>query len=147
MRHWVLLGAVGAAAGWFEGYWAAAPQVMRAALVWLPVCIAADGVLTLVHTRVVRAGEKRLPQDTWQAVTVRFVLTAAGVALGLAADAIGGLGYSFVPLALLWGYTTHVASTIRHVREVAAVYGIVPAGWLDEIAQVGSGRVNREHDG
>lgn len=129
-------------------YWHAAPGVMKAATMCMPLAGAVDMTAALVRGKL-------CPGDTvadrWQAVTYRMMLTTAFVILGFTADAVAGIPYSFVALALVWGYGSHVGSAIRHLRKVAALGGVGWPPWADELddraGQIVAGGLRGEDEG
>jgi hypothetical protein len=114
-------------------YWAGAPPVMRSAFACLPVVILLDMSSTVAFGRICQPTTPTLAGDRWQAVTLRAMLTLGFLILGITADAVSGIRYSFAPLAVLWGYSTHVASTVRHFKAISQSSHIPFPPWADEL--------------
>ena len=114
-------------------YWGEAPAVMKAAAACLPIVQLLDMLATVAYGRLRDPCSPLLAGGRWQAVTIRAVLTCGFLILGITADAVSGIRYSFAPLAVLWGYSTHVASTVRHMKAISETEGISFPPWADEL--------------
>ncbi len=132
MPKWVqaILAVIGAAVA---EYWSGAPPVMKSAFACLPVVIVLDMAATVAFGRLCEPKRPMMEGDRWQAVTLRAMLTCGFLILGITADAVSGIRYSFAPLAVLWGYSTHVASTVRHFKQISKTSHIPFPPWADEL--------------
>ncbi len=132
MPTWLKAAVLGSAAAVAE-YWGGAPAVMRAATCWLPVVVALDMLVTVTYCRLRHPKAPLLAGDRWEAVSTRACLTLGFLVLGISADAVSGIKYSFAPLAILWGYSTHVASSVRHMKGISQWSAIPFPPWADEL--------------
>jgi len=127
-------------------YWSRAPGIIRAAVTCLPIVTSCDMIATVLSVRLVYSGRPPTRADEWQAVTVRAILTVMLVALSFTADTVSGVSYSFVSLALVWGYATHLTSALKHMRGLAIRFNIPFPSWADELddraRQIQSGQMS-----